>query len=188
MTTGADTGEDSVDRIVAAWQAIVPEYRTEATNVYTRIQHIARFYEDAFARVAKRHGMASGDVSVLLALRRAAGRLTPTELFRELSVTAGAISKRVDRLAALGFVSRHADDTDGRSIKIELTPAGRRIIDAEIVFADDFAFRAPNELPPGERDQLTRLLRELLVLLERNAGMKVGPKGAIGRTRENQPR
>lgn len=173
--------EDSVDRIVAAWKAVIPDYRVEATNVYTRIQHIARFYEDAFARVAKRHTMAAGDIYVLLALRRAARQLTPTELFRELSVTAGAISKRLDRLEALGFVRRHADDSDGRSIKVELSPAGREIVDHEIVFSNDFAFRAPTELPHADREALTHHLRALLVLLESNPGLAVGPKGAFER-------
>jgi DNA-binding MarR family transcriptional regulator len=147
----------------------------------TRIQHLARFFEDAFAEVGKRHHIGAGDIYVLLALRRAAGRLTPTELFRELSVTAGAISKRVDRLAALGLVSRHADDSDGRSIRIELTPAGRALIDDDILFSDAFPLQAAYELTPGERADLTQLLRRFLTLMERRSEVTVGPKGALGR-------
>lgn len=177
---------DSVDRIAAAWEAAVPGFRTEATHVFTRIQHLARFFEDAFAGVGKRHGIAAGDVYVLLALRRSSRRLTPTELFRELSVTAGAISKRIDRLGALGFVNRHADAADGRSIQIELTPAGRKVIDDEILFSDSFVFRAVYELEAREREQLTRLLRRFLALMERRAGIAVGPKGAL-RRRERAP-
>jgi DNA-binding MarR family transcriptional regulator len=172
---------DSVDRIAEAWEAAVPEYRTDATHVMTRIQHLARFFEDGFARVGRAHGLAAGDVYVLLALRRAPGRLTPTELFRELSVTAGAISKRVDRLASLGFVSRHAVDADGRSVQIALTPAGRSLIDDEILFGDEFVFRAAYELTAGERADLTHLLRRFLSLMERQSDVDVGPKGALGR-------
>jgi DNA-binding MarR family transcriptional regulator len=188
MAQDGEHDEDSVDRIVAAWQAAVPEYRLDATQVFTRIQHIARFYEDAFARIGKRHGIGAGDVYVLLALRRAPAPLTPTELFRELSVTAGAISKRCDRLDALGFVRRSADDSDGRSVKIELTRAGRRLIDEEIVRAGEFAFHAPYELEQGERDELAGLLRRLLVLLEQHAGGSVGAKGALRRGRSDPPR
>lgn len=181
MIKAAPGEADSVDRIAEAWEEAVPEYRTDATHVFTRIQHLARFFEDAFARIGKRHGIGAGDIYVLLALRRARGRLTPTELFRELSVTAGAISKRVDRLAALNFVSRHAADGDGRSVKIELTGTGQRLIDEEILFSDEFVFRAAYELDPRERDELTGLLRRFLLLMEQRAGVDVGPKGALGR-------
>jgi DNA-binding MarR family transcriptional regulator len=176
---------DSVDRIAEAWEKAVPAYPIEATHVITRIQHLARFFEDGFAEVGKRHKIGAGDIYVLLALRRADGRLTPTELFRELSVTAGAISKRIDRLAALELVSRHADASDGRSIRIELTPAGRAIIDNDILFNDDFVLRAAYELDPQDREQLTALLRRFLTLMERRPDVAIGPKGALGhRTRK----
>lgn len=181
MAKALSQDQDSVDRIAEAWEKAVPSYRTDATHVITRIQHLARFFEDGFAEVGKRHGIGAGDIYVLLALRRAAGPLTPTELFRELSVTAGAISKRVDRLAALGFVSRHADDSDGRSVRVELTPAGRTIIDDEILFADAFVLRAAYELSPDERSELTHLLRRFLTLMERRSDVAIGPKGALGR-------
>lgn len=173
--------QDSVDRIAEAWEKAVPAYSTDATHVITRIQHLARFFEDAFADVGKRHGIGAGDLYVLLALRRAAGALTPTELFRELSVTAGAISKRVDRLAALGYVSRYDDDTDGRSVRVELTPAGRTIIDNEILFSDTFLLRAAYDLSPQERTDLTQLLRRFLSLMERRSDVAIGPKGAMTR-------
>ena len=181
MVDAPQSERDSVDRIAEAWEKAVPAYPTDATHVVTRIQHLARFFEEGFAEVGKRHNIGAGDIYVLLALRRAPGRLTPTELFRELSVTAGAISKRIDRLAALGLVSRHADASDGRSIRIELTPSGRAIIDDEILFADDFVLRAAYELDPHEREQLTALLRRFLALMERRPGVAIGPKGALGR-------
>ena len=181
MAKALPDDQDSVDRIAEAWEKAVPAYRTDATHVVTRIQHLARFFEDAFAQVGKRHRIGAGDIYVLLALRRADGRLTPTELFRELSVTAGAISKRVDRLAALGLVSRHADDSDGRSIRVELTPAGRTLIDDEILFSDAFALHAAYELTPDERAELPHLLRRFLALMERRSDVAIGPKGAIGR-------
>ena len=180
MVDAPRTEHDSVDRIAEAWEKAVPAYPIEATHVITRIQHLARFFEDGFAQVGKRHHIGAGDIYVLLALRRAPGRLTPTELFRELSVTAGAISKRIDRLTALGLVSRHADASDGRSIRIELTPAGRAIIDDEILFSNDFVLHAAYELDSDERAELTRLLRRFLTLMERRPDVAVGPKGALG--------
>jgi DNA-binding MarR family transcriptional regulator len=170
---------DSVDRLTAAWRAAVPAYQTDTTSIFARIQHIARFFELALARVAKRHAIAAGDIYVLLALRRSAHPLTPTELFRDLSVTAGAVSKRVDRLVAAGFVKRHAHASDARSVTISITAKGRAIIEDEILFSDEFTFRAVYELSKTERETLTALLRRLLWIMEREAGEEVGEMGAL---------
>jgi DNA-binding MarR family transcriptional regulator len=170
---------DSVDRIAADWEAAMPRWRTDALHVFGRIQHLARFYEQALTRVGKRHGIALGDVYVLLALKRSRRRLTATELFRELSVTSGAVSKRVDRLVALNLVERRPDESDRRGIKVSITGAGSRIVEQEVLFSREFTFLAAYELSGADRKDLTTLLRRLLSLMESHAGRAVGPKGAL---------
>ena len=44
-------------------------------------------------------------------------------------VTSGAITKRVDRLAGAGLVSKRVGATDGRSRVVALTPEGVELID-----------------------------------------------------------
>ena len=89
----ANGERDSVDRLAEAWEAAVPAFSTNSLHVFGRIQHLARFYEDALAHVARRHGLIPSDIYVLLALRRAPYRLNPAELIEELSVTSGAVTK-----------------------------------------------------------------------------------------------
>src|ERR1700685_4856711 len=91
----ANGARDSVDRLAAAWETAVPDFSTNSLQVFGRIQYLARFYEDALANVARRHGLIPSDVYVLLALRRASRRLNPAELIEELSVTSGAVTKRL---------------------------------------------------------------------------------------------
>jgi DNA-binding MarR family transcriptional regulator len=170
---------DSVDRLAAAWGTAVPDFSAESLHVFGRIQHLARFYERALADVGERHALIPSDVYVLLALRRASRKLNPAELIEELSVTSSAVTKRIDRLASLGLVERHRDEADGRGVKIALTARGRRIVDDEILFSEQFPFRSVYAFSKAERTALRTLLRRLLSSMEREAGREVGPKGAL---------
>ena len=176
---GAGGDGDSVDRLAASWEAAVPAFSTISLHVFGRIQHLARFYEDALGGVAERHGLIPSDVYVLLALRRSLRRLNAAELIDELSITSGAVTKRIDRLASLRLVERHRDEDDGRGVKIALTARGRKLVDDEILFAQTFPFDAVYALSDAERGDLTALLRRLLSSMERDAGSYVGPKGAL---------
>jgi DNA-binding MarR family transcriptional regulator len=118
---------------------------------------------------------------VLLALRRSPHLLNPRELLRELSVSASSVTKRIDRLAAAGFVERSRDADDGRGVKLGLTDRGRRLVDDDILFSDQFSFTMVHGLSADECAELTSLLRQLLLVYEGALGPRVGPKGALRR-------
>ena len=60
--------------------------------------------------------------------RRGACRVN--DIAEELAITVGGTSKLVDRIEACGYCRRRPDPDDGRSSIIELTPAGRRLLNA----------------------------------------------------------
>jgi DNA-binding MarR family transcriptional regulator len=129
--------------------------------------HAARLYENAQTRIAQRHGMSYRDIYLLMTLRRAGRPLTPTELLDELSITMAAITKRIDRLVESGHVQRDRDPDDGRSVRIELTERGRRLVDDDIRSDRQPEFLlATDEFTPAEAAQLTALLHRLLARLE----------------------
>jgi DNA-binding MarR family transcriptional regulator len=76
-------------------------------------------------------GISSPEMRVLLALRRAGGDFSrrPTDLFRALLVTSGAITKIVDRLSVDGLVKRRPDPSDKGGFLIHLTAKGRKVAD-----------------------------------------------------------
>lgn len=130
--------------------------------------HAARLYEAALARIAAKRALSYRDIYLLMALRRAGRAVTPTELIGELSITMAAITKRIDRLEETGYVRRSRDPDDGRSVRIELTAAGRALVDDDIRANRQPEFRiVADEFSEGEATQLTALLRRLLVRLER---------------------
>lgn len=129
--------------------------------------HAARHYENAQTRIALKHGMSYRDIYLLMTLRRAARPLTPTELLDELSISMAAITKRIDRLEESGHVARARDPNDGRSVKIELTELGRRLVDDDIRKNRQPEFlTVSEEFSAAEAAQFEALLRRLLVRLE----------------------
>jgi DNA-binding MarR family transcriptional regulator len=160
---------DSFDRTIAAWKAVVPELDTDTFAIFGRIHLLSRHWFDALERFGDRYGIGPGEVYVLLALRRTREPLTPTELYQQLSITSGTITKRVDRLVAAGLAERFDAESDARSVRVGLTRAGRRAIDDGLVFSKAHPLRAIGSLAKVDRRKLIDLLRLLLSEVEASA-------------------
>jgi DNA-binding MarR family transcriptional regulator len=81
-------------------------------------------------------------------------------------LTSSGTTKRLDRLEHAGLIKRRPDPDDRRGVLIELTPAGRKVIDAAYPehMANEDRLLAP--LTKSERKQLASLLKKLLAGLE----------------------
>lgn len=111
-------------------------------------------------------GMGAGDVRILLALRRAKNyELRPTDLFKRLLITSGAVSKQVDRLAERGLVVRAPNSQEKRSQLVRLTPEGKSLADKILTTrGEEFgaAWVAFRNLPKSEQDRGVQFIRALL--------------------------
>ncbi|HZB50499.1 MAG TPA: MarR family transcriptional regulator [Mycobacteriales bacterium] len=119
-----------------------------------------------------RLGVDQPTLDLLGTLRRAGApyRLAPTEIARATLVTPAAISQRLTRAEARGLVRRDRSGPDGRSVTIELTPAGHTLVEDTV---DDLLTHEEGllgGLTPEQRDQLAGLLRLLLADLTARAG------------------
>lgn len=97
------------------------------------IMRVARILEHSFdVMCRKEHRISGADMRVLFALRRAGPPYVrrPTDLFRALLVTSGAMTKQVDRLRAKGLVKRAPHPEHRAGILIRLTEKGKRAADA----------------------------------------------------------
>ncbi|WP_159548705.1 MarR family winged helix-turn-helix transcriptional regulator [Citricoccus sp. K5] len=65
-------------------------------------------------------------VRALYGLGTAGGTSSPSALADELHLTRPSTSKLIARLVDAGLVDRHPDESDGRSVQLELTEEGRR--------------------------------------------------------------
>src|ERR671933_2289205 len=122
---------DRVDGVIAAWRRERPDIDVSSIAVLTRALLIGRHLQKARDRALRELGTDTPTLEVLATLRRAGApyRLRTSEIEAATSVTAGAISQRLDRLEAQGFVRRTRDDVDKRVIHVSLTKKGRKLID-----------------------------------------------------------
>ncbi|GAB3101072.1 MarR family winged helix-turn-helix transcriptional regulator [Isoptericola nanjingensis] len=156
---------DRVATFVEQWRRERPDLDPSPMAVIGRMRRISDDFTAALVANYRRFGIGEGEFDVLCALRRAGDpfALNPGELAEHTMVTAGATSKRVDRLEAAGLVARQARAGDGRGRVVTLTPEGRRLIDEAYPAHLELEDGLLGPLSRGEREQLEALLRKLVV-------------------------
>lgn len=124
-------GQDHVDRVRQQWREARPDIDTSPMEVVTRLGRIAAYFDQAVNELLSGYGLARSHWDVLASLRRAGPpyELSPTELYRSLMRTSGAMTNRLHRLEHAGLIERVADPGDGRAMLVRLTPRGRELVD-----------------------------------------------------------
>ncbi|MGK5549006.1 MarR family winged helix-turn-helix transcriptional regulator [Streptomyces sp. URMC 127] len=155
---------DHVDRVLEQWAARRPDLDVSPMAVIGRLSRLARIVDAELRRTFTAHGLDAASFDVLATLRRSdpPHSLTPAELMRSSMVTSGAITQRLDRLEARGLVSRSPSASDGRSVVVALTAAGRELIDAALPDHVATEARLLAALTEAERDALAASLGTLL--------------------------
>ena len=155
---------DEVDDLVAAWGRERPDLDTSPMQVLSRVDRLARHVDRARAAAFSRHDLEGWEFDVLAVLRRSGEpyRASPGVLVRATGVTSGTMTNRVDRLTARGLVRRETDPDDRRSVRVELTDAGRSTVDGALVdlLAAERELLGP--LDDASRHHLADALRRLL--------------------------
>lgn len=113
-------------------------------------------------------GISGAEMRVLFALRRSppAYALRPTELFRALLITSGAVTKQVDRLITAGYVDRQPGPQKSGGFLIRLTEKGFAAADRALAALADSSVVSHAALEAEERGKLLQLLEKILADLE----------------------
>jgi DNA-binding MarR family transcriptional regulator len=156
------------DDIEAAWLQQRPDLDMAMACTLLRMERVNQLHELRVQALSTSVGLQTGDFHVLLALRRSGKpyELRPTDLFRALLVTSGAMTKRVARLQEGDFILRVSANDDGRSELVRLTAKGlatadRGITEIARVVAD---VTEESGLTRAEIAALDRALRKLLTV------------------------
>jgi DNA-binding MarR family transcriptional regulator len=154
---------DHVDFVLDQWRREWPELDRSPMGVVGRINRLSQVFTDEIESVFAQHGLNGGEFDVLATLRRHGSpyKLTPTELCRATMVTSGGMTKRLTALEGRGLVKRTSDQNDRRSKSVELTPAGRKLVDRVLPEHTANQARLIAALGRKERTDLARLLAEL---------------------------
>jgi DNA-binding MarR family transcriptional regulator len=155
---------DLIDRLLDAWRDARPDLDPAPLEVVGRIIVLAQHLEESVDSALARHSLTLGQFDILATLRRHGprGGLTPSQLLGSVVLSSGGMTARLDKLEEAGLILRTPAADDRRMVIIELTPKGKRVIDAAT--ATRFA-EAKSSLPPlsePEMKLLTGLLRKWL--------------------------
>ena len=166
-----DAGQtDHVARVHTLWRRELPDVNLDGSAILARARRITLMAREKIVPILSRHGLDGGEFYVLAALRRAGPpyAMRPTELFRALMVSSGGLTDRLRRLEQRKLIRRRPSDEDRRSLLVELTAEGSRVV--EDAFREDM--EVENAIVAGlsanQREQLAQLLEKLALLIEQD--------------------
>lgn len=114
------------------WQRAKPGAELDHIEVIAAFVLLGQCVDNEMRDLAhSRYKLRTGDLRMLLALRRRGSdaKMRPTDLFKSLLITSGAVTKQADRLLKKRLIARIPDPGYQRGKLIKLTPAGKRIAD-----------------------------------------------------------
>lgn len=186
--------QDHVEHLLEQWRRERPDIDASPMGVIARISRLARILDRRVEEGYAEFGLNTAQFGVLAALRRAGPPycLSPTALYNALLISSGAMTNRLERLTAAGYVRRVPDERDGRSILVALTPKGKRLIDRVVTRHYERERALLAALSAEEQAQLAALLRTLLLNFEDHADRPAAPRrdaavGANGRSNLRRP-
>jgi DNA-binding MarR family transcriptional regulator len=173
QTLAVASERDFVDHLLEDWKEQAPWLDVIPFAIIVRMKRATAIFDKARERLGAPHGIGSGEIMVLDALRRVGppNRLNPGRLLQELLVPSGTMTSWIDRLDKLGFVRRMPDPNDRRGVLVQLSARGQRVVS----HIDEMSGQQWRGMPAhaalarmDRRDQeaLANLLRKLSLVLE----------------------
>lgn len=158
---------DFAEHLTAQWKEARPDLDSTPLSVVARIMRAAALLEERLAKVVGAHGLEVWEYDVLATLRRnGAHGLPPKQLLREMLLSSGAMTNRIDRLEQAGLVERTADPTDRRGTIVRLTAAGVARVDPIVQERLEDAEEIVALLGPVATRQINAGLRRLALELQ----------------------
>jgi DNA-binding MarR family transcriptional regulator len=157
--------QDPLDERIALAVATWPQIDPEVEGIITRVDKIGRYLQTAFRASLGEAGLTKEEWKVVMALTR--GVRSHGWLCRDLDVSTGAMTNRLDKLEDRGLIRRVPDPDDRRGVLLELTEEGEARINEYV----DAGASREKELLSGlsleEKRELNALLSKLLLSLQR---------------------
>jgi len=119
------------------------------------ISRHSRYWFDARA---KSRGLTRAQWRVLISLAHSEESPTQSELADRLDVERITLCRMVDRMAEAGLLERHADPSDRRVWRLQLTDKAAPLVDDLSDIANEMEENMLSPLDAEQREQLTHLL------------------------------
>ncbi|MGY5957234.1 MarR family transcriptional regulator [Kosakonia sp. BK9b] len=158
---------DHIDFVVSQWDSAMPELDVSSMKIFGRMLRVMKHLGKMRAQALEPFGFREGEFDVLATLRRAGAPycLSPTQLYKSLLVTSGAMTNRLNHLEEQGLIERIRDPDDKRSTLVGLTINGQQRIEQALVVHTATQNAMLAGLSAGQREELEVLLKHLLLAL-----------------------
>ncbi len=155
---------DQIDERIARWLVEVPELDAATEGIVDRIGLIEKYLRRTHDETLEQFGLSWGEVKVMGNLRYGGPpyRSTPGRLARELDLSSGAMTTRLDKMEEAGMIRRLADPDDRRGVIVELTEHGRDLWQQTVAVQAEKESTIAAALSAHEKDELNDLLRRLV--------------------------
>ncbi|MEM8963640.1 MAG: MarR family transcriptional regulator [Acidobacteriota bacterium] len=156
---------DLLDSLLDDWRRERADLDPAAMAIVGRIIVLGEHFKKSVSEALAVHGLGYTDFDVLATLRRSGEpfQLRPAELLRAVLIQSGSLTACLDRLERSGWVARVATPGDRRGRSVQLTDAGRELIDRLIGVRFAEAADRIASLDSADQETLARLLRTLLI-------------------------
>ncbi len=157
-----DTAPDEahLDAILAQWRRERPDIDAAPMAVCGAVWRAGdRLRQGVLANLAA-YDLDFAGFDVIMTLRRQ-GRdaaLSPSALAKDMMLSTSAMTNRLDRLEKRGLITRRADPSDRRGLRIILSDEGFALVDKVVGTHVATEERMLADLTSDERDQLRALL------------------------------
>ncbi|WP_343596564.1 MarR family transcriptional regulator [Acinetobacter sp.] len=157
-----NTYDDPVDKIIAQWMAL--GYSKQELIAMETIGRIKRIEVQGMKKLEenyKKFDLSWWEFDVLATLKRSNATLTPTTLFKDMMVSSGTMTHRLQQLEKRELIERVIDSNDKRSLMVKLTAKGEKLIHECVPAHITLENQLLSHLTTNEVETLNQLLRKL---------------------------
>lgn len=141
-----------------------PEMHEAAEPTVLRILRAGDVFMKQTTAALQGYKLSRAEFDVLATLRRQSRphRITPTELCKALLISSGGLTKLLHRLESAELISRPASPEDRRSLLVQLSPKGKKLIEKLVGPMSQLHANRVRNLNAQEQAQLDKLLKKMM--------------------------
>jgi DNA-binding MarR family transcriptional regulator len=144
-------------------------YKASTYSSHSSVGYLAKransLLLDAAEPLLEQHGLTYAQYIVLVLLRDSAA-VNPKDICLQYRHDSGALTRVIDQLAERGLLVRLRSDVDRRKVELQLTAAGRKILEEVLPSILEMLNVALDDFSTAEVQELTRLLTKLNTRLQ----------------------
>lgn len=159
---------DHIDHISQQWKENHTELDSSLVEIIGRFSRLNKHLENNRATVYTELNLNSGEFDVLATLYRNGSpyKLIPSDLVKQILLTSGAMTNRLDRLEKKGLIQRVHSDEDRRCVVVSLTESGLSLIQKGSALYFDKVATLYEPLTDEDQTQLNALLKKWVKYFE----------------------